>query len=118
VHQPCKGVSLFKSTRCIVQRCVIWCCCACAGEYQECLRAGISTALARLRDYDLDTREGLSQELAQAAEFLDQAARLAMAAMLQVRPADGAASLSWLLSKWGLPVRMAVTTTATDRWFF
>lgn len=63
----------------------------CAGEYQECLRAGISTALARLRDYDLDTREGLSQELAQTAEFLDQAARLAMAAMLQVKRSDGVA---------------------------
>lgn len=45
---------------------------------------GITSALARLRDYDMETREGLSQELAQAAEFLDQAARLAMAAMLQV----------------------------------
>jgi hypothetical protein len=32
----------------------------------------------------MDTKEQLSQELAQAAEFLDQAARLAMAAMLQV----------------------------------
>ena len=45
---------------------------------------GINSALARLRDYDMETKEGLSQELAQAAEFLDQAARLAMAAMLQV----------------------------------
>lgn len=60
-------------------------CFCCAGEYQESLRAGISAALARLRDYDTDSREGLSQELAQAAEFLDQSARLAMAAMLQVQ---------------------------------
>lgn len=60
-----------------------------AGEYQECLRAGITNALVRLRDYDMDTKEGLSQELAQAAEFLDQAARLAMAAMLQVRQRHG-----------------------------
>jgi len=37
----------------------------------------------------MDTKEGLSQELAQAAEFLDQAARLAMAAMLQVRQRHG-----------------------------
>lgn len=72
--------------------CCFCCCCllyilcasSLAGEYQESLRVGISTALVRLRDYDLDTKEGLSQELQQAAEFLDQAARLAMAAMLQV----------------------------------
>jgi hypothetical protein len=55
-----------------------------AGEYREHRRAGINTALSRLKDYDMDTKEQLSQELAQAAEFLDQAARLAMAAMLQV----------------------------------
>jgi hypothetical protein len=54
------------------------------GEYQESLRSGISTALVRLRDYDLKTKDSLTQELAQAAEFLDQAAQLAMAAMLQV----------------------------------
>jgi hypothetical protein len=54
-------------------------------------------------------REGLSQELAQAAEFLDQAARLAMAAMLQVKPANGAPSMARLISKWGLPVRIALT---------
>jgi hypothetical protein len=71
----------------------ICCDCSCApavGEYQESLRSGISTALVRLRDYDLDTKDSLTQELAQAAEFLDQAARLAMAAMLQVGSCAGA----------------------------
>lgn len=57
----------------------------CAGDYHNSLHAGIGAALARLKDYDVETREGLCQELNQAAEFLDQAARLAMAAMLQVR---------------------------------
>lgn len=77
----CRGKCLNTSA---VLRCAALCW-LCPGEYQESLRAGISTALARLRDYDADTREGLSQELAQAAEFLDQAARLAMASMLQVQ---------------------------------
>lgn len=53
-------------------------------DYRESLSAGISTALTRLRDCDVDVREGFSQELAQAAEFLDQAAQLAMVAMLKV----------------------------------
>ena len=54
-------------------------------HYAARLSNGISLALARLKDYDSDSREGLRQELAQSAEFLDQAARLAMAATLQVR---------------------------------
>jgi hypothetical protein len=38
----------------------------------------------QVKEYDTDTRESLRQELTQAAELLDQAARMAMAAMLQV----------------------------------
>lgn len=53
-------------------------------EYQTRLSAGINASLARTKDYDADMREGLRQELIQNAELLDQAARLAMAAMLQV----------------------------------
>ncbi len=55
-----------------------------AADYQARLNAGIANALARVKDYDTDTRDGLRQELVQSAELLDQAARLAMAAMLQV----------------------------------
>lgn len=53
-------------------------------EYHSRLTNGINAALARVKDYDTDTRESLRQELMQSAELLDQAARLAMAAMLQV----------------------------------
>lgn len=54
-------------------------------EYHARLSAGISAALGRVKEYDTDTRDNLKQELQQSAELLDQAARLAMAAMLQVR---------------------------------
>lgn len=54
-------------------------------EYHVRLNAGINAALARIKDYETDMRESLKQELMQSAELLDQAARLAMAAMLQVR---------------------------------
>lgn len=85
-------------------------CAGCTGEYQESLRAGISTALARLRDYDADTREGLSQELAQAAEFLDQAARLAMASMLQVQTYALTGGVLWLQPR--LRIKCACHTTS------
>jgi hypothetical protein len=55
-----------------------------AADYNARLGAGINSAVTRFKDYDTDTRESLRQELAQSAELLDQAARLAMAAMLQV----------------------------------
>jgi hypothetical protein len=55
-----------------------------AADYQARLNAGISAAISRAKEYDSDTREGLRQELVQSAELLDQASRLAMAAMLQV----------------------------------
>jgi hypothetical protein len=55
-----------------------------AADYQARLNAGINAAIARAKEYDSDTREGLRQELVQSAELLDQASRLAMAAMLQV----------------------------------
>jgi hypothetical protein len=38
-----------------------------------------------VREGDVEMREGLVQELGQAADCLDQVARLAMAALLQVR---------------------------------
>lgn len=53
-------------------------------DYHNKLNAGINAALARIKDYDTDARESLKQEMTQSAELLDQAARLAMAAMLQV----------------------------------
>jgi hypothetical protein len=60
------------------------CLCTAAADYNARLGAGINAAVTRFKDYDSDTRESLRQELVQSAEFLDQAARLAMAAMLQV----------------------------------
>jgi hypothetical protein len=55
------------------------------GEYQARLSAGVAAALGRLRDYEPEARDALRAELLQAAELLDQAARLAMSALLQVR---------------------------------
>ncbi|WIA40102.1 hypothetical protein OEZ86_013510 [Tetradesmus obliquus] len=54
-----------------------------AADYNARLGAGVHSAVSRFKDYDSDTRESLRQELVQSAELLDQAARLAMAAMLQ-----------------------------------
>jgi hypothetical protein len=68
--------------------CDVW---AAGGEYQSRLANGIAAALSRLKDVDMEGKEGLRQELQQSADMLDQAARLAMAALLQVRHGDGAA---------------------------
>eukprot|EP00775_Hariotina_reticulata_P013221 gene13221-13351_t len=54
-----------------------------ANDYHTRLSIGMSTALAQVKEYDTDTRESLRQELTQAAELLDQASRMAMAAVLQ-----------------------------------
>lgn len=49
------------------------------------LSNGINQSLARMKDFDTEGREGLRAELQQSAEFLDHAARMAMAATLQVQ---------------------------------
>jgi len=49
------------------------------------LTTGISQALGRLKDLDVEGRDAVRAELQQCAETLDSAARSGMAALLQVR---------------------------------
>ena len=54
-----------------------------ASEYGPRLSAGVSAALARLRDLDADGRAAVRAELRQLAEALDAAARAGMAALME-----------------------------------
>ncbi|KAI8469209.1 MAG: cell morphogenesis central region-domain-containing protein [Monoraphidium minutum] len=54
-----------------------------SSEYASRLSAGVSQALARLRDLDAEGRDAVRAELLQCAEALDAAARAGMAELLQ-----------------------------------
>lgn len=58
-------------------------------EYAARLSSGMAAALGRLKDLEVEARDTLALELQQSADCLDQAARMAMAALLQVGKGRG-----------------------------